>query len=124
MLHMNRQGYILSARVKLAARPMIERGVLQRIRGIIVHQTGGSTGTSSLSSYAVKDANGAHFLIDRDGTIYQTASLLRQTWHVGRLRARCIAEYRCTPTELRVLKRFNPKTEHRLERNSSRGFNV
>lgn len=115
MLHVNRQGYILSARVKPAARPMIERGVLHRIRGIIVHQTGGATSSSSLISFTKKDANGAHFLIDKDGKIYQTASLFRQTWHVGRLRARCIAEYRCTPTELGVLKRFSPKTEHRME---------
>jgi len=94
---------------------MIERGVLQRIQGIIVHKTSGATSSSSLSSYTVKGANGAHFLIDKDGTIFQTASLLRQTWHAGRLRARCLAEYRCTPTELRVLKRFSPKTVHRME---------
>lgn len=37
------------------------------------------------------------------------------TMAVGRLRARCLAEYRCTPTELRVLKRFSPKTVHRME---------
>jgi len=115
MLHVNRNGYILNARVRMAARPLIEREVLHRIRGIIVHQTGGTSGASSLSSYAVKNANGAHFLIDKDGTIYQTASLFRQTWHVGRLRARCLAEYRCNPTELKALKRFSPKTEHRIE---------
>lgn len=115
MLHVNRQGHVVNARVKLAVRPMIERGVLQRVRGIIVHQTGGATGASSLSSYTMKQANGAHFLIDKDGTIYQTASLLRQTSHVGRLRARCLAEYRCSPTELQTLKRFNPKAEHRME---------
>jgi len=115
MLHVNRNGHILNARVRLAARPLIERDILHRIRGIIVHQTGGTSGSSSLSSYTVKNANGAHFLIDKDGTIYQTASLFRQTWHVGRLRARCIAEYRCTPTELYALRRFNPKAEHRME---------
>lgn len=115
MLHVNRDGYILSVRVRVAARPLIERGVLHRIHGIIVHQTGGASGASSLSSYAMKNANGAHFLIDKDGTIYQTASLFRQTWHVGRLRARCLAEYRCNPTELKALKHFSPKTEHRIE---------
>lgn len=115
MLHVNRNGYILNVRVRMAARPLIEREVLHRIRGIIVHQTGGTSGASSLSSYAMKNANGAHFLIDKDGTIYQTASLFRQTWHVGRLRARCLAEYRCNPTELKALKRFSPKIEHRIE---------
>lgn len=115
MLHVNSKGYVLSARIQPAARPLIERGVLRRIRGIIVHQTGGASGASSLNSYTMKEANGAHFLIDKDGTIYQTASLFRQTWHVGRLRARCLAEYRCSSTELQALKRFSPKAEHRME---------
>jgi N-acetyl-anhydromuramyl-L-alanine amidase AmpD len=92
MLHVDSQGYVLGARVQLAPRPLIERGVLHRIRGIIVHQTGGASGASSLSNYTMQNATGAHFLIDKDGTIYQTASLFRQTWHVGRLRARCLAE--------------------------------
>jgi N-acetyl-anhydromuramyl-L-alanine amidase AmpD len=115
MLHVDTQGYVLNARVQRAPRPLIERGVLQRINGIIVHQTGGSSGASSLSSYAMQNANGTHFLIDKDGTIYQTASLFRQTSHVGRLRARCVAEHRCSPGELQTLKHFSPRTEHRME---------
>jgi N-acetyl-anhydromuramyl-L-alanine amidase AmpD len=115
MLHVDTQGYVLNARVQRAPRPLIERGVLQRISGILVHQTGGASGASSLSSYTMQNATGAHFLIDKDGTIYQTASLFRQTWHVGRLRARCVAELRCSPTELQALKHFSPKTEHRME---------
>jgi N-acetyl-anhydromuramyl-L-alanine amidase AmpD len=115
MLHVDTQGYVLNPRVHLAPRPLIERGVLQRISGIIVHQTGGASGASSLNSYTMQNANGAHFLIDKDGTIYQTASLFRQTWHVGKLRARCLAEHRCSPTELHTLDHFSPKTEHRME---------
>lgn len=115
MLHVDSQGFVLNARVKRAPRPLIERGALQRVKGIIVHQTGGSSGASSLSSYAMQNANGTHFLIDKDGTIFQTASLLRQTSHVGRLRARCVEEHRCSPTELEALKKFSPKNEHRME---------
>jgi N-acetyl-anhydromuramyl-L-alanine amidase AmpD len=63
----------------------------------------------------MQNANGAHFLIDKDGTIYQTASLFRQTWHVGKLRARCLAEHRCSATEHQALRHFNPRTEHRME---------
>lgn len=115
MLHVDSQGYVLNARVQRTPRPLIERGALQKIKGIIVHQTGGSSGASSLSSYAIQNANGTHFLIDKDGTIYQTASLLRRTSHVGRLRARCIVEHRCSPIELETLKNFSPKNEHRME---------
>lgn len=115
MLHVDSQGYILDERVKRTPRPLIEHGVLHRISGIIVHQTGGASGASSLSSYTLQNANGAHFLIDKDGTIYQVASLQRQTWHVGKLRSRCVAEHRCTPAELSALSHFNPTAEHRRE---------
>jgi hypothetical protein len=67
---------------------------MPHIQGIIVHQTGSPTARSTLNSDGPR-ANGAHFLIDKDGTIYQTASLLKQTAHVGRLRARCIARSIC-----------------------------
>jgi N-acetyl-anhydromuramyl-L-alanine amidase AmpD len=115
MLQVDTQGFVLNARVKRTPRPQIERGVLSQINGIIVHQTGGGSGASSLSSYTMKNATGAHFLIDKEGTIYQTASLFRQTWHVGRLRARCLAELRCSPAELAALKKFDPRREHRAE---------
>ncbi len=85
------------------------------VRGIIVHQTGAPTANSSLESYRNTAANGAHFLIDLDGLIYQTASLHQQTRHVGRLKARCLAESRCSPTETKLLQRFNPAREHERE---------
>ena len=115
MLSIDKAGHVVDARIKLAISPHIERGPLTTVRGLIVHQTGGATARSSLASYGRPKANGAHFLIDRDGKIYQTASLFKQTWHVGSLRARCIAEYRCTEVELKFLARFDPKAEHRNE---------
>ena len=115
MLSIDKSGHVFDARIRRAISPHIERGPLTKVRGLIVHQTGGTTAKSSLGSYAKPKANGAHFLIDRDGKIYQTAWLFKQTWHVGSLRARCIAEYRCTKVELKSLRRFNPRAEHRNE---------
>lgn len=115
MLHMDSQGYILDKRIKRTPRPLIEHGVMHHINGIIVHQTGGSTAASSLSSYMLPGAMGAHFLIDKDGTIYQVASLHRQTWHVGKLRSRCLAEHRCSPAEMNALRHFSPTNEHHRE---------
>ena len=89
---------------------------MRAVNGIIVHQTGAPTAQSSLNSYLQASANAAHFLIDRDGTIYQTASLHRQTWHVGKLKSRCLLEKRCTPTELKSLSKFSPRSEDRRER--------
>lgn len=115
MLSIDSSGMVVTPRVVRARKIQIERGAMQRISGIVVHQTGGSTAASALSSYRNASATGAHFLIEKDGTIYQTASLKKQTWHVGRIKARCVAEMRCTPVELEQLRRFDPRGEDRRE---------
>jgi N-acetyl-anhydromuramyl-L-alanine amidase AmpD len=84
-------------------------------RGIIVHQTGSPTARSTLNGYGVARANGAHFLIDKDGTIYQTASVLKQTAHVGSLRSRCIATRMCSRTETQALLRMGARERNRHE---------
>lgn len=117
MLNINEAGHVLDPRVKLAISPQIERSAMTHVRGIIVHQTGGATAGSTLNSYA-RPNNGAHFLIDKDGTIYQTASVLKQTWHVGKLRARCLAESRCAPTEATELLKMSatPRNRHEMKK--------
>jgi N-acetyl-anhydromuramyl-L-alanine amidase AmpD len=115
MLTLDKDGMVLEPRVRAARQTTIERGDMAKVNGIIVHQTGGSSAASSLSSYKNANASGAHLLIDRDGTIYQTASFYKRTWHVGKLKARCVVEQRCTPVELAALKKFNPAAEHKQE---------
>lgn len=116
MLVLDKDGMVQDPRVRAARQSTIERGDMAKVNGIIVHQTGGSTAASSLSSYKNAGASGAHFLIERDGTVYQTASMHKKTWHVGKLRARCLVEQRCTPVELAALKKFNPTAENKQEK--------
>jgi N-acetyl-anhydromuramyl-L-alanine amidase AmpD len=111
----DKQGVLIDARVVPKIAKTIERGPMAAVSGIIVHQTGGGTAQSSLDSYKHKGANGAHFLIDKDGTLYQTASLYQRTWHVGKLRARCLVEQTCTPTELKAYSKFDPTGMHQSE---------
>ncbi|WP_418145677.1 N-acetylmuramoyl-L-alanine amidase [Variovorax paradoxus] len=107
-------GMIIHARVRGARSQIIERGRRSvPITGIIVHQTDSDTAASSLSSYTRPKANGAHFLIDTDGTIYQTAAIYQRTNHVGPLRARCLLTGSCMPA-------YGPKNSgvdamHRIE---------
>lgn len=115
MLSIDKNGLITQAKVRLARHETIERGDMKTVRGIIVHQTGGASAASSLASYKSKSANGAHFLIERDGVIYQTASLYKKTWHVGKLKARCLLEQRCSPVDVAALKKFNPTAENKRE---------
>jgi hypothetical protein len=72
---------------------------MHKVNGIVVHQTAAPTASSTFSSYQVNGANGAHFLIDRDGTIYQTASLRKRTNHVGNIKSRCLETRKCSPAE-------------------------
>lgn len=104
----DKDGQLTDPRVKPRIAKTIQRGAMAAVHGIIVHQTGGATAQSSLDSYKKADANGAHFLVDKDGTIYQTASLYQKTWHVGKLKARCLVEKTCTPAEIKAYKRWDP----------------
>ena len=104
MLMIDKDGWLVSNRVQVIRRPKLAHGRMTHVAGIIVHQTGAPTAQSSLNSYLHAGANGAHFLIDRDGTIFQTGSLLWKQWHVGKLRARCLMEQTCSPKEAKALK--------------------
>ncbi len=90
-------GLIVDPRVRVALCPLLDRGPLKSVIGIIVHQTGGSTAAGTLSEYRnpLGRGLGAHFLLDRDGTMYQTVQVNHKAYHVGRLRARCVAELTC-----------------------------
>ena len=117
-LNIDDKGYVQHERVLLktaAGRetisPKIERKEMPAVNGLIIHQTQSSSVNSTLNSYAQDGANGAHFLIDKDGTIYQTASLKRKTNHVGRLRSRCAQEKSCSPQEIKLNEKFDPIQE-------------
>ena len=101
--------------------PKIERGEMPEVNGLIVHQTQSSSVNSTLNSYAQDGANGAHFLIDKDGTIYQTASLKRKTNHVGRLRSRCAQEKSCSPEETKLNQKHDPEGESLREMKKQAG---
>lgn len=116
MLEIDKAGVVSNSRILNAISPHIEHGEMPVVQGIIVHQTDSSTAQSSLSSYGNPKSNGAHFLIDKDGTIYQTASVYKSTWHVGKLRSRCLAEMTCSPAELKLAQKWDPQGTHKREK--------
>jgi hypothetical protein len=82
----------------------IERGTLNKIAGIVIHQTGSASVSNTINSYAnntinekgeSKAPNGAHFLISKEGQVIQAASLNQQTQHVGYIKNKKIAEWSC-----------------------------
>jgi N-acetyl-anhydromuramyl-L-alanine amidase AmpD len=114
MLTIDHYGRVHSNRIKLAICQTIQKNPLLSIRGIVVHQTNGPTAQAAFNSYK-RGINGAHFLIDKDGTIYQTASVKYQTWHVGQLRARCLATLTCSKADAKLFSKWNVDAYHRRE---------
>lgn len=110
---------MLDKRIIGAITISLEHGPMKSVRGLIVHQTGGPTAQSTLDSYKNAGADGAHFLIDKDGTIYQTASVYKQTHHVGKLKSRCMLEAKCSPKEKSLNSRWNPFLQDKREKKKS-----
>ncbi|NOU22000.1 MAG: N-acetylmuramoyl-L-alanine amidase [Methyloglobulus sp.] len=86
----NKEGMLIDNRVILRRYPSIEHGALGGVHAIVVHQTDSPTAQHTLNGYT-SGQNGAHFLIDKDGQIYQTASMQKRCFHVGRLiKSKCL----------------------------------
>jgi len=95
-------GRLIASRVIDKVSSKIEKGALNKVNAIIIHQTGSDNVASSLSSYS-SGVNGAHFLIDKDGTILQTARINQKCWHVGNIKSRCGELRICSPEDLKEI---------------------
>jgi N-acetylmuramoyl-L-alanine amidase len=116
MLQIDQQGMVRDPKVIARRFAAIERTPMKTVVGIIVHQTDSASEQATFSSY-VQGGNGARFLIAKDGTIYQTASVQKRTSHVGPLRARCLAEHKCKPAAFNISKFFpQPKLVERMNK--------
>lgn len=106
-------GVIKDARVKLDLCPLLDHGPMPVVHALIMHQTDSSTATSTLNKYKnlkSSDRTGAHFLLDKDGTMIQTLAVNRRAAQVAPIKARCEAEHRCTPADLAAFAAIVKKT--------------
>ena len=95
-------GKLIHAKVTLRIVSGIEKGPMSIVRAIVVHQTGGATAESTFTAYE-NGGNGAHFLISKDGRIYQTARVSQQCHHVGKLKSRCLETKTCDAVEAKAI---------------------
>jgi hypothetical protein len=96
----DQDGYLTDPGITRTAVPALERNPMTAVNCIVLHRTMGSTAAGTLNHWRSEtNPYGTHFLIDRDGTIHQTASLNNNTAHVGRIRSRGEVEGTLTPEE-------------------------
>ncbi|NHZ93605.1 hypothetical protein F2P45_32080 [Massilia sp. CCM 8733] len=97
-------GLITNARIDVNIYPRLEHGPMKDVSGIILHQTSSDSIITTMAGYTFKPAgNGAHFLINPAGQIYQTARINQVCYHVGRIKAYCKQVHMCTPRDEEVL---------------------
>lgn len=92
-------GKLVHSKVEQKIYKGLHKGEMTSPQAIVVHQTGAATAQHTFNSY-VSSPHGAHFLISKTGKIYQTALLNKYTYHVGKLRSRCIETKDCSKAEL------------------------
>ncbi len=90
MSKINKDGMLIHSKINRRRFPSIEHGALSGVHAIVVHQTDAPTAQHTFNGYQT-GGNGAHFLIEKNGLIYQTASIHKRCYHVGRLiKSKCL----------------------------------
>lgn len=102
MLISDLNGYIKNNKIKNETRSTIEHSAIGSINAILLHRTGSVTAKSVLNAWNTKK-EGTHFLISETGKIYQTASIKKQCWHVGKLYAKCRTTSSCSSEDAKAI---------------------
>jgi hypothetical protein len=103
------QNLITAGAIKQKIFKNLEHGPLTSLDAIVLHRTGGATATGTLAGYENKQSDGAHFLIDKDGTIYQTANIDKRTQHVGKILSRGDVDGTLSTSDAAQIKAINQK---------------
>lgn len=103
-------GVIKDEKVIVKLFPNIEQGPMLKVHAVVLHRTGGSNFQGTLDAYSdPAKTTGAHFLITKNGAIFQTARLTHRARHVGYIQARCQNEDTCTNVQKKELWQANQK---------------
>lgn len=110
-------GYLTDPGITRTPIPALEHGQLRDVNAIVLHRTESSTAKSTLNHWqGSSNPYGTHFLIDKDGTIHQTASLNHYTNHIGKIRSKAEEEGTASEQELEKLKEYGVAQTNTYER--------
>ncbi|MFL5357754.1 N-acetylmuramoyl-L-alanine amidase [Archangium sp.] len=96
------KGYVQNAKFVHKPISALEKGAITGPKAIVLHRTDSTNLESPLQSF--KKGVGTHFIVDKDGTVTQTASLLKKTSHVGKIKSRCYESGTCPASEKAKIK--------------------
>jgi peptidoglycan hydrolase-like protein with peptidoglycan-binding domain len=82
----------------------LENHDLKNVAGIVMHRTDSTNSKEVFSSF--EKGIGTHFLVDKDGKIYQTASLNKTTQHVGKIKSKCYELSKCEDSDKEIIEKF------------------
>jgi N-acetyl-anhydromuramyl-L-alanine amidase AmpD len=128
MLYVDEHGWISDPLICKEQRTAIEHSQIGAINAIVLHRTGTIDANSVLNAWKTQK-EGTHFLISENGTIYQTASVKKQCWHVGKIYSRCRSTGSCSEEDAKAIenmlhkkntswgKKFRLVTRHELKKN-------
>lgn len=100
--YVDENGYVQNAGFVLKKIPALEKGSMDGPKAIVLHRTDSKTLASPLQSF--EKGIGTHFIVDKDGTVYQTAGLLKKTHHVGKIKSRCYESGTCSADEAKQIR--------------------
>jgi|GEM_PF-687290 len=112
-VHTNNYGMIQDPKITTMRIPELEQGPInKKVNGIVLHRTDSKNAKSVLTSF--KNGIGTHFLVTKNGTIYQTASLNQYTYHIGKIKSACYESKTCSTEEEKKIKGYgwNPTAVH------------
>ncbi|WP_159565017.1 peptidoglycan recognition protein family protein [Budvicia diplopodorum] len=104
VIYVDPDGYIKNANFIQSSVAGLGKGVMNKINGIVLHRTDSSSVEGTLTSFS--KGVGTHFLIAKNGDIHQTVSLFSYTYHVGKIKSRCMEEKTCSAEESKKIKSF------------------
>lgn len=127
MLYVDEHGWISDPLIYKEQRTSIEHSQIGAINAVVLHRTGTIDANSVLNAWKTQK-EGTHFLISENGTIYQTASVKKQCWHVGKIYSRCRSIGSCSEKDAKAIenilhrkntswgKKFRLVTRHELKK--------
>jgi len=101
-MSIDKDGWFIDKKISKEHRSSLEHGEISNVNALVLHRTGASNAKSVLNAWKSKK-EGTHFLISETGDIYQTASLKKKCWHVGKLYSRCRSIENCSTEDAEAI---------------------